>query len=164
MLTLVPAITRKDDIEKEMRKMYYGGKMFYLSGWNGNWMPEIVDCPDDSRFQYAIVNDRQDLIGYLDYHVNWYNSSASRFGIVAFKRGYGIINNIFSKEIRKLIYEHHIHRIEWRMIEGNHVEVEYDSICKKYKGSKHVLKDYVKDKYGNYHNDIIYEIITEQGE
>ena len=45
------------------------------------------------------------------------------------------------------------------MIGDNPVERSYDKFCKKYHGVKHVLRDAIKDKYGKYHDDIIYEII-----
>ena len=45
------------------------------------------------------------------------------------------------------------------MIGGNPVEKHYDKFCEKYNGTKHVLKDAIKDKFGKYHNDVIYEII-----
>ena len=37
----------------------------------------------------------------------------------------------------------------------------FDRFCNKFGGTKHVLKDVVKDKYGKYHDDVIYEIINE---
>ena len=45
------------------------------------------------------------------------------------------------------------------MVGGNPVEKHYDKFCKKYNGKKFILTDAVKDKYGKYHNDVIYEII-----
>ena len=63
-------------------------------------------------------------------------------------------------EKRKLISQYHLHRVEWRMIGGNPAERAYDRFCKKYNGTKHILKDVMKDREGNYHDDIIYEIIT----
>ena len=62
-------------------------------------------------------------------------------------------------EMEKLVNVYNLHRIEWRMIGGNPIEKHYDKFCKKYNGKKHVLTDVFKDRYGNYHDDIIYEII-----
>ena len=47
------------------------------------------------------------------------------------------------------------------MIGGNPVERRYDRFCEMYNGTKHVLKDVIKDKFGEYHDDIIYEIIND---
>lgn len=55
-----------------------------------------------------------------------------------------------------------LHRVEWRAISGNPACRGYDNFIKKYDGNKHILKDAIKDKDGNYHNDIIYETVGEE--
>lgn len=47
------------------------------------------------------------------------------------------------------------------MVGGNPVERNYDQFCELHRGNKHVLKDAIRDSEGNYHDDIIYEIIQE---
>ncbi len=44
--------------------------------------------------------------------------------------------------------------------ETGRLEKSYDKFCNKFNGTKHILKDAIKDKYGKYHDDIIYEIIN----
>lgn len=46
---------------------------------------------------------------------------------------------------------------------GNPVEKHYDKFCKLHNGKKHILKDSIRDKSGNYHDDIIYEIVKGGG-
>ena len=46
------------------------------------------------------------------------------------------------------------------MIGGNPVERSYDKFCERHNGTKHVLKDALKDAEGNYRDSIIYEIVT----
>ena len=45
------------------------------------------------------------------------------------------------------------------MVGGNPAEKHYDKFCKKYNGKKFIFTDCFKDRNGNYHNDIVYEII-----
>ena len=156
---LVPAILFKDKILEEFKKYYYTEDMMYETGGLTNWLPNIQEETESGRFQYAIVDSKQKLVGYLDYHVDWYSSCASRFGLISFDRGNPIVGKDLYSELNKLIKEYKLHRIEWRMIGGNPVEKHYDKFCEKYNGTKHVLKDAIKDKFGKYHNDIIYEII-----
>ena len=54
------------------------------------------------------------------------------------------------------------HRVEWRAVGGNPACRGYDSFIKKHNGTKHILKDSIKDKSGEYHDDIIYEIVSEE--
>lgn len=85
--------------------------------------------------------------------------SKSVYGMI---RGYGwYYGEDLSDELKKLIYEYKLHRIKWRMIGGNPVEKNYDKFCDKFGGTKHVLREVIKDKYGNHHDDIIYEIVNQ---
>lgn len=159
---LIPAIIKKDEILEAFKRYYYSDDMMYETGSLGNWLPDIQDEPEEGKFQYAIVDSNENLIGYLDYYIDWYNSCASRFGLLSFDRGNIIIGKDLYHEINKLIHDYKLHRIEWRMIGGNPVERSYDRFCKKFNGTKHILRDAIKDKYGKYHNDIIYEIINDE--
>ena len=127
-------------------------------------MPDIKEESEDGRFQYAIVNSENKLLGYLDYFIDWYSSCACRFGLISFDRGNIIVGKDLYDELHKLIYDYKLHRIEWRCIGGNPVERSYDKFCNKHGGTKHILNDAIKDKYGKYHDDIIYEIVNKEVE
>lgn len=158
---LIPAILKKDEIQEAFKRYYYSDDMMYETGGLNNWLPNIQEETEIGRFQFAIVNSKEKLVGYLDYHIDWYNSCASRFGLISFDRGNPIVGMDLYSELKKLIYEYKLHRIEWRMIGGNPIEKHYDKFCDKFGGTKHILRDAIKDKYGKYHNDIIYEIIND---
>lgn len=55
-----------------------------------------------------------------------------------------------------------LHRVEWRAVGGNPACRGYDRFIKKHNGTKHILKDSIKDKSGEYYDDIIYEIVSEE--
>lgn len=153
---LVPAILYKEKIIENMRKYFYTNDMLYETGCMENWIPNIVDCPDESTFQYAIVyNDI--LIGYLGYVVDWYASKAYNFGLFSFDRGNPIVGKDVFNKLEELVNK--FHRVEWSMVGGNPAERGYDNFLKRHNGNKHVLKDAIRDRDGNYRDDIIYEII-----
>lgn len=135
--------------------------MTYFSGWLGDSIPDIQDNENCGYIRYAIVDDNK-LIGYFAYQVDWYAPCARSFGLFAFDRNNRTIGLDVYREMKKIINDYHIHRMEWRMVGGNPVEKHYDKFCKKYNGKKLVLTDSFKDRYGKYHNDVIYEIIFEQ--
>lgn len=159
---LIPAIIKKNEILEAFKRYYYSDDMMYETGGLGNWLPDIQEEPEYGKFQYAIVDSNEKLLGYLDYFIDWYSSCAHRFGLISFDRGNPIVGRDLFNEMKKLLDDYKLHRIEWRMIGGNPVERSYDRFCNKFGGTKHVLKDVVKDKYGKYHDDIIYEIINKQ--
>lgn len=155
---LKPAILYKDEIKKELLKYNYTEDMMYYTGYLGYSLPRIDEENNGNLYQYAIVeNDK--LIGYFVYQVDWYTSSVSQFGLFSFERKNKIIGVDVYRELKSLINNYHIHRIEWRMISGNPVEKHYDKFCEKYNGKKFVLTDTIKDRCGKYHNSVIYEII-----
>ncbi len=158
---LIPAIVKKNEILEALKRYYYTEDMMYETGGLGNWLPNIQEETEDGNFQFAIVNKEDKLIGYLGYYIDWYSSCASRFGLISFDRGNPTIGKDLFNELNKLLYDYKLHRIEWRMVGGNPVEKSYDKFCDKFNGTKHILKDAIKDKCGKYHDDIIYEIINQ---
>ena len=156
---LVPAIMYKDEIDKRFAEYNYSDDMFNYTGCLCNTCIDWKRDSDDGRVDYAIVDKDKHLLGFFSYHIDWYSSCAHWFGLFAFERGSSLIGLDVYKELEKLIHQYHLHRIEWRMIGGNPVERHYDKFCQKYNGKKFVLTDATKDRYGNYHDDVIYEII-----
>ena len=77
----------------------------------------------------------------------------------SFDRGNPLIGVDLFNEMKKLIHNYKLHRIEWRMVGGNPIKKHYDKFCKKYNGNILKLKDVFKDRNGKYHDDYIYEII-----
>lgn len=157
---LCPAIIYKDEICNKFKEYYYSNDMLNYNGCLFSSVPQISEEPSDSVFQYAIV-DKGEVVGYFCYQINWYAKNAFNFGLFSFDRKNKIVGVDVYRELKKLIKEYRLHRIEWRMVGDNPVEKHYDKFCKKYNGRKYVLRDAVKDKYGNYHNDVIYEIVFE---
>lgn len=160
---LVPAILYKDEILTNLLQYGYTEDMFFYTGYLGNSLPSIEGDNDGSLYQYAIVDNRNrdsaKLIGYFTYQIDWYPSCIDNFGLFSFDKNNSIIGLDVYRELKRVINDYHIHRMEWRMIGGNPVEKHYDKFCKKYNGKKFVLTDALKDRCGKYHDDIIYEII-----
>lgn len=153
---LVPAILHKEQIKKEFQKYFYTTDMLYETGGMCNWSPNIEECPDESQFQFAIV-DNEKLIGYLGYSVDWYASKAYNFGLFSFDRGNVLVGKDVFDKLEELVKT--FHRVEWRAVGGNPACRGYDNFIKKHNGKKYILKDSIRDKFGNYHDDIIYEIV-----
>ena len=155
---LVPAILYKGEIIENFKRYFYTDEMLYETGCMHNWFPDIDERPDETTFQYAIIHN-DILIGYLGYRINWYTSKAYNFAIFSFDKGNPIIGEDLYTKLEELVDK--LHRVEWRMVGGNPAERSYDKFLKRHNGNKHILKDSIRDKYGNYRNDIIYEIVKE---
>lgn len=158
---LVPAIIYKNEITTEMSKRMYDESFFLYTGYIGSNPDIVCDNFNGSTYQFAIV-DKQKLIGYFEYCWNVYCKSVNQFGLISFDSGNKRIGVDVLHEIKKPLHERSVHRIEWRMVGGNPVERHYDNFCRRHGGKKHVLKDALRDKHGNFRDDIIYEIIKNE--
>lgn len=158
---LKPAILYKEEIQANFAEQFYSCEMMYYNGYLGSGIPNIDNDNDGDCYQYAII-DNGKLIGYFTYRIDWYSSCAHCFGLFSFNRNNRIIGVDVYRELKKIINDYHIHRMEWRMVGGNPVEKHYDRFCERYHGKKFVLTDAVKDRRGNYHDDVIYEIIFDR--
>ena len=156
---LVPAILYKEQIVKEMQKYFYTTDMMYETGCMENWVPNIVESPEEGCYQWAIVDSNDKLIGFLGYRVDFYVSKAYNFGLFSFDRGNVLVGKDVYTKLEELVNTYH--RVEWRAVSGNPACRGYDNFIKKHNGNKYILKDSIKDAKGVYHDDIIYEIISE---
>ena len=59
---LVPAILYKEEIIKNMQKYFYTDDMMYETGCMDNWTPNIIECPENGQFQYAIVDKNEKMV------------------------------------------------------------------------------------------------------
>lgn len=157
---LKPAICYKDEITQKMQEYFYTTDMLYETGSLDNWVPNIVECPQEGCYQYAIVNSENKLVGFLCYHVNLYVSKAYNFGLFSFDRGNPLVGRDLFTKLEELVNRYH--RIEWRAVSGNPACKSYDAFIKRHNGNKHILKDSIKDAEGNYHDDLIYEIVSKE--
>ena len=154
---LVPAILYKDEIIKCMQKYFYTDDMMYATGCMENWVPNIVESPEEGCYQWAMVDSNDKLIGFLVYRVDFYVSKAYNFGLFSFDRGNVLVGKDVYTKLEELVNTYH--RVEWRAVSGNPACRGYDNFIKRHNGNKHILKDSIKDRNGNYHDNIIYEIV-----
>ena len=156
---LIPAILKKEEILHEFQKLQYTDDLMYEVGCCDNYMPDIAEELCKETYQFAIVDSKDKLVGYVSYGIDWYSSQAYRFGLMSFDKGNPLIGRALFEIMENLINKLKLHRIEWGMVSGNPVERHYDKFCEKYNGRKIVLRDTLKDRLGEYHDSIIYEII-----
>lgn len=158
---LVPAVLYKSQIEEQFAQRLYSNNMGLFTGdYYTNTVPHIATECDRGNFQFAVVDNGR-LLGYFCYCVDLYADCVYAFGMYSFCKGNYILGRDVYNEVCKLLRRYH--RIEWHMIGGNPAERYYDRFCKKYGGQKCVQHDVIKDADGNYHDDIIYEIVNRGG-
>ena len=160
---LRPAILFRAQLEEKFAKLYYTDDMFYYNGSIGCWPLSINDTNELSgaayHYQYAIVNKNEEPIGYVTWSHDYYENEVYSFGLISFDKGNPYIGYAMKECMDEFVNKYKVHRMEWRMIGGNPVHKHYKKFADKLGGREIILKDTTRDKYGNYHDDYIYEII-----
>ena len=168
---IVPAYPYKDQIEQGFARLAYTEKLLWYDGCIENFRHELPDGED--RYQFAIVESGQ-VIGFICFRVDWYCSQAFNFGLMSFMDSYfdnptqeykdskPVMFEAIRKVIR-LVDSFNLHRIDFRCVSGNTAEKRYDGIVKlfdmDYRIRKVAFKDNIRDRQGNYHDTIMYELI-----
>lgn len=175
---IVPAITYKDEIEKEFQKIQYTEKYLWYTGSIDNYDIEVKTEGD--KFAFAIVDAKECLIGYISFRVDWYCSMAYNFSLIKFvdkeriltDRGivtYNMTTLIASaiREVIRMIESFKLHRIDFRCVSGNPVWRKYEHLLlwfhrRDWIGNMIVFRDNIKDRQGYYHDTICYELIRRE--
>lgn len=157
---LKPAICYKDKIESALGEYFYSDSMMYYMGCLNSALIEIHNSSNGEQYQYAVVDEGGNLIGYISYRVDWYSSCAYAFGAISFDRGNPIMGKELFELLERLIST--MHRVEFRAVSGNPAIRGYDSFLKRHSdiGKKHIFKDKFKDTKGNYHDTYLYEFVN----
>ena len=171
---LVPALLHKGELLGKFVQEMYTDKYFYYSGYGySHELPNIEDKCQDCVYQYAVVDRKENVLGWFAYRIYPDLKSVENFGLYAFKdsaysafKSALILGRDVYNEIQRLIQEYH--RVSWRVISGNPVIRSYDKLYKQFSHDTRFhtnrveLHDVTIDPHGNYHNEIIYEIINTQ--
>lgn len=154
---LVPAISRKDELEKLFAEHLYDDNMFLYNGYAFcTEPPDLTPC--DCCYRWAIVsNINNRVIGYFAYMIDCRNDCVNNFGLYSFEPNFTVGLDVYRK-MKELVRTHR--RVEWRMIDGNPVQRHYDKFCARHGGRKVVLTYVIKSPTGGYLHEHIYEIIN----
>ena len=170
---LVPAIQYKDEIEKEFQRIQYSEKYLWYTGSIDNYDIEVKTEGD--KFAFAIVEPFMSryckteyfLLGYISFRVDWYCLMAYNFSLIRFEnspKATGIMASAI-REVMRMIESFNLHRIDFRCVSGNPAEEKYYKILikvvgqRRYKLDELTFHDNIRDKQGNYHDTIVYELI-----
>ena len=159
---LKPAICYKTQIENALKEYFYSDEMMYYNGDTDSYLLHVKDSGENGRYQWAVVDSKDKLIGFIDYTVDRYSSHAYNFGIFSFDKGNPLMGKELYELFEKLVST--LHRVGFRAISGNPAVKGYDKFLERHSdiGKKHVLKDVFKDANGKYHDDYIYEFVNPQ--
>lgn len=154
---LVPAISKKTELEELFCVHLYDTDMFYYNGYpHCNYIPDL--SPKENEYRWAIVDNNR-VIGYFSYCVDVNTNCAYKFGLFSFERNNPMVGIDVYRKMKELVSTYR--RIEWRMIQGCSAQRIYDKFCKRHNGNRVMLHSVTKDVNGKFRNEYIYEIYKE---
>lgn len=155
---MVPAISKKEELERLFAEHAYDEGMFY---YNASPYPcenrdkiELTDC----LYQWACV-DQGRVVGYFRYWIDTHTDTACQIGWYGFEDSSVLGADVY-RLFKKLVKAHR--RVEWGMVAGNPAQKTYDKLCKKFGGNRVTLHAVCKDGAGKYHDFYTYEILKEE--
>ena len=152
---LAPAILYKDQIEHEFAKRIYDPEYFFYTGY-GHCHEVPTIAAKDGRYDYAITDLNDNLIGFFSYSV-YDVASAENFGLYSFDKGNPLVTAQVYREMHRIVRS--CRRVTWKVISGNPVKRLYDRFCQRYNGKVHRFREVISDSKGVYHDEYIYEIL-----
>ena len=159
-MKLVPAINYKNEIEKYIRSIYYSDSSYLMSGYNHSYNEIIEDDKDGTLFQWAILNNSGQLIGFVSYQINWYDSILKNLKLLSFVDG-NICIKYAMKAIVEKINNYNLHKLTFYCIDSDPMLNKYTNITTNNKGKIFTFKDEFKDNYGKYHDLIRFDIMLD---
>lgn len=162
-MKLVNAKLYEEQIKRKMWEIWYEEKYQYYFG--GSWRSDFSLADNNSDYQkraFAVLNSKDELIGYISYSVDNELRVAQWFGSINFSDDKFTFGKAMYKVITDCFLKFGLEVVEWRVICGNPIERSYDKICEKLGG--HIIgirHRRAKDLYGNLCDDKSYEILRD---
>lgn len=172
---LVPAIVYREELLNKFAKEIYSDRYFYYMGYgHGHDLPDIRSNNMDDIYQWAVVDNskkKEEVIGWFAYRIYTSTKSAENFGLYSFQDDkHSVLRNalILGRDIYEAMHRliSTYHKVCWRVISGNPVMKSYDRLCAKFNRKPGFISNSVRlhdcttDAKGQYHDEIIYEIIN----
>ena len=162
-MKLVNAKLYEEQIKHKMWELWYDERYQYYFGGSERHDFAIGDNSDGYQKRYfAVLNDSDELLGYIGYSVDTDLRVAMWFGAINFTDDKVTFGKALKQVIEDCFLKFGMNVVEWCVICGNPIERSYDRICKKLGG--HIVgirHGRAKDLAGNVCDDKIYEILRE---
>lgn len=162
-MKLVNAKLYEDQIKKKMFEVWYDEKYQYYFGGSQRRDFSIPNNSNDGLCRaFAVLNDKNDLLGVIRYYVDFEAKVAQWFGAINFTDDKITFGRALFQVITDCFIKFGLEVVEWNVICGNPIERSYDRLCNKFGGRiVGIRHKRAMDLSGNIHDEKIYEILRE---
>lgn len=161
-MKLVNAKLYEEQIKRKMWEIWYDEKYQYY--FCGNWRSDfsLAYNNDYQKRAFAVLDNNDELLGYISYSVDNELRIAQWFGAINFSDDKITFGKALRQVIEDCFLKFGLEIVEWKVICGNPIEKSYDRMCEKLGG--HIVGIQHRravDMAGNVHDSKTYEIIRE---
>mgnify|MGYP002521477388 CR=1 FL=1 len=145
-----------------MWEIWYDEKYQYYFGGNYRNDFSLDNSNNYLHYAFAVLNNKNDLIGYISYSVDNELRIAQWFGAINFSNDKFTFGKALKQVIMDCFLKFGMNVIEWNVVCGNPIESNYDKMCEKLGGRIIGIRhNRVLDLSGNLHDEKSYEILRE---
>lgn len=159
-MKLVNAKLYEEHIRRKMWEIWYEERYQYYFGGGVRYDFSLGD--NNEKRAFAVLNDSNELLGVILYHVDEELRVAYSFGAVNFSNDKVAFGKAIRMVIQDCFLKFGMRVVEWNVICGNPIEKSYDRMCEKLGG--HIIgvrHGRAIDMAGNVHDDKSYEILRD---
>lgn len=137
----------------------------YQYYFGGSWRSDFSLADNNNDYQkraFAVLNNNDELLGYISYSVDNELRIAQWFGAINFSNDKITFGKALRQVIEDCFLKFGLEVVEWCVICGNPIEKSYDRMCEKLGG--HIIgirHRRAMDLAGHVHDDKSYEILRE---
>lgn len=159
---LKPAQLYSDRLREENVKSWYKPENIY---WHGGVSERDIELPDCNGERHCFVSvDKDDnILGYIEYCVDWVSMSADGWGIISFKKR----SVEFAKDLYQAICdcfkEYHMNRVAWCCYTDNPAIRGYRNFIKRHGGREcGYYRQITRLRDGKLHDSVEFEMLAEE--
>ena len=159
---LKPAQLYKDELNEKMIESWYKPENIYYHGGTGEY---TIDLPDNNknRHDFVSVNEHDEVIGYINYNIDWEAMLVNNFGIISFDKGnLDFVNDLY-QVICDVFRVYNMNKIEFICYVDNPALRGYRNFIKKHGGKECAyFRQVAKLRDGKLHDSVCFEIMASE--
>lgn len=159
---LKPAQLYKEKLLEENTRAWYKPENIFWNGSAGDYAINLPDNNYDSRC-FVSVDGSGNVIGYIEYSVDWAAMSASRFAAISYRKGSVEFGKDVYTAICDLFRKYNMNRIQWCAYADNPAIRAYRNFVRRYGGREcGYYRQNARLQDGKLHDSVVFEILAEE--
>ena len=153
----------QSELYQKSLEIWYDPKYIYWSADVCNLVINPVMDDNGNFHSFVSVNKDNEVIGYIQYAINWNTMSAMNLGIMSFDIGnIEFIKDVY-EAVENIFIKYHLNRLTFYSVADNPAIKGYRKLIEKYGGKEcGYYRQSVRLQDGKIHDEVLFEILAEE--